>query len=223
MSDSVKIDLWRDGRAALLGALAELPVRQRSRLATAALYALRTAGFFGGWIEYHYSATDFATLIGRSDEYVMRLIRNRELQPVSEDARGWMIPASTGQAWLDSRRFGKSTTLSSIETGLVGEKVSHKEGHLGTEPGTGTVIDAVIDHAPDLRGRCQVEGLSTKRTRKRLQNKGVTRSDVGSDAAATAQAPGTPAVSAGPDAGLGRVGGGSRAAGSAQIHMGDND
>lgn len=227
MKETVNVDLWRDGRAAVLSALQELPERQRSRVTSAVLYALRAAGFFRGWIEYHYSATAFATLIGRSDEYVMKLIRREELAPVCQDARGWMIPASTGQAWLDARTFRKNTTSIPIETGVSGEKNPYKEAGLGASPGDGPA-GRVPDHGPvyEVPGM-RVEGISTKRTRKRQQIRMVRASDAGCDAAATAQAPSAtrpgPAATSTASAASGPGGGGSGAAEVPKIHMGHDE
>jgi hypothetical protein len=101
----VIFDAWSDARNVVFKALEGLPPRERSRLASAVVDALRGAHLLAQAVEQHYSAVQFAALLGRSDEYVMGLIRKGLLKPVMRDGRGWLIPASTCQRWLDEHTF----------------------------------------------------------------------------------------------------------------------
>jgi excisionase family DNA binding protein len=99
------VDVFGEARRAVFMALDGLQPRERSRAATAIVERLRAAGLLARGIEYHYSATDAAKLIGRSDEYVTERCMSGELSPVMRDGRGWLIPASTLQKWLDEHTF----------------------------------------------------------------------------------------------------------------------
>ena len=112
-------------RAVLLALGDSLPVQKRGLVAMRIVDALRAGGFIGG-IEQHYSATRFAMLIERCDEYVTKQIRLLKIAPVYRDDRGWMIPASSGQRWLDEHTFEKSREVSAKDTGAMGEKNNTK-------------------------------------------------------------------------------------------------
>lgn len=116
-------DVWGSARRVVLSALDELSPRVRTRLAVAVIDGLAAARLLRAGIEEHYSAKELAALLGRSDEYIVSLIRRNQLSPVSRDGRGWLIPASTAQRWLDEHVFGKSTTFSAKDTGATVGKI----------------------------------------------------------------------------------------------------
>ena len=91
----------------LLGGL--LPERLRARAAARVAAELRDAGLLGSSVEEHYSAADLARRIGRSAEYLVSEIAARRLWPVLRDARGYLIPASSVNAWLAEYAFESST------------------------------------------------------------------------------------------------------------------
>jgi hypothetical protein len=108
-------------------------------MAAAVTERLREAGLLAQAVEQHYSAVQLGALLGRSDEYVMQLIRKGKLAPVSRDGRGWLIPASTAVRYLAEHTFGESSKISRIETGVSGGKIMIKEGELdGSQAGDGS-------------------------------------------------------------------------------------
>lgn len=127
MNERPITDVWSEVRRVIFDALGGLKPREQSRLAAATADALRDAGLLARAIEQHLTARQFARLINRCEEYVGKRCESGELSPVSRDDRGWMIPTSTAQCWLDRHCFGKSNRVSPLETGSMGENNSIKE------------------------------------------------------------------------------------------------
>jgi hypothetical protein len=102
---------------------------------------LRDASLLARTVEQHYTARQMAKLINRSEEYVSKLCTTGQLGNVSRDDRGWMIPTSSVQRWLDLHRFEKSNRVGSIG---MGERV---ENNLHKEHSTGGGLDGVDNQA----------------------------------------------------------------------------
>ena len=121
----VVVDVWAEARRAAFLALEGLEPRMQSRLASRVADILRDAGLLAHAVEQHYSAVRLGALLGRSDEHVMQLIHRGKLAPVSRDGRGWLIPASTCQRYLDEHTFGKSGRIPVYETGAAALSYLH--------------------------------------------------------------------------------------------------
>lgn len=113
----VVFGVWDDARRAAFLTLDGTEPRMRGRLASRVADSLRDAGLLAHAVEQHYSAVQFASLLGRSDEHIMQLIRVRKLAPVMRDGRSWLIPASTCQRYLDEHTFGESSRIPEYEAG----------------------------------------------------------------------------------------------------------
>lgn len=141
----ITVDVFAEARRAAFLALDGLPPRERSKVATAIVERLRKAGLLARGVEYHYSAMDLAALLGRCDEYVIKRCMNGELSPVMKDGRGWLIPASTAQRWLDEHTFGKSIGICTKDTGASGGKNNIKAAAFelitSTGDGNGLILE----------------------------------------------------------------------------------
>jgi excisionase family DNA binding protein len=187
-------DVYADAKRAVFSALDGLTPREQARRASAIVRALRAAGLLARGIDCHYSAKEAAAVLGRSDEYVMKLIRDGKLQPVSRDDRGWLIPASTLQQWLDDHAFhafSKSSRISSLKTGANGENISTKGAA----------------EKPGMSGESNpIDAQAGGQAAERLQTQGSGNTDAGDDAA---HPPVTPALEREPSLQQTRGGGGS--------------
>lgn len=107
----VQFGVQEDARRAVLAALEVLPDAQRleplqrARLASKLTLALRDAGCLASAVEQHYDAQQTAGLIQRCAKYVGLQAKAGQFGPVCRDDRGWLIPASGIQRWLDGRLF----------------------------------------------------------------------------------------------------------------------
>lgn len=111
----VQFGVQEDARRAVLDVLAgvkALNERERARLASGLVVALREAGCLASSVEQHYDATQAAGLISRCTKYVGHQARDGFFGPVLRDDKGWLIPASGLQRWLDARLFSDSTISS---------------------------------------------------------------------------------------------------------------
>lgn len=88
-----------------------LSERQRARVASCIAAELRDVGLLGSSVEEHYSAEGLAQRIERSAGYVSKEIAKLRLAPVLRDARGYLIPASSANAWLARYVFESSTAM----------------------------------------------------------------------------------------------------------------
>lgn len=107
----VQFGVQEDARRVALEVLADghysklLNDRERSRVASMLVAALRDAGCLAQSVEQHYDATQTAVLIRRCSKYVGLQARAGGFGPVMRDDGGWLIPATGIQRWLDARLF----------------------------------------------------------------------------------------------------------------------
>lgn len=112
----VQFGVQEDARRAVLDVLAGerhaklLNDRQRSQLAHELVAALREAGCLASAVEQHYDATQTAQLISRCSKFVGLEAKAGRFGPVMRDDKGWLIPASGIQRWLDARTFQVRTS-----------------------------------------------------------------------------------------------------------------
>lgn len=182
------LEVWAEARRAVYTALSCLGPRERGPVATRIVDTLRDGGFLAVAVEYHYSGLVVSELLGRSDEYVNVRCKNGVLSPVSRDGRGWLIPASTLQRYLDARIFTpseKSNRINPIKTGAKGEKIIIK-GAVDVSP-----VDAIygsIDYAASVLGMsdsaagCSVDGVATESATQVVDNEDSANRDVADDA-----------------------------------------
>lgn len=104
----VSLSLREDAARRVFSLLEVVPARERRRVALAVVEDFQRAGFFNFGIEQHYSAADFARLVGRSRAYIVQEIEAGRISPAFRDGGGFLIPASAGERWLESRRLGRS-------------------------------------------------------------------------------------------------------------------
>jgi hypothetical protein len=110
----VQFGVQEDARRVIADVLADghhsklLNDRQRARLAQVLTSALRDAGCLASAVEQHYDAQQTAVLIQRCSKYVGLQARAGAFGPVMRDDKGWLIPASGIQRWLEARLFAGS-------------------------------------------------------------------------------------------------------------------
>ena len=107
----VVVSLREDARRRVFSILAGVSARERGRLASAVVDEFARAGFFNSGIEQHYSAADFARLVGRSRAYIVQQIEAGRIAPAFRDRGGFLIPASAGERWLASQEVGAASRL----------------------------------------------------------------------------------------------------------------
>lgn len=121
-------------------ALASLPARQRSHLASVITSELRSAGLLGPRVEAHYSAPQAGLLLaGRCARWAAKAATEGKFGQCFRDGHGWLIPASGLELYLAARAVESSTALKKAApaTGeIAGKRVCKRAGLAGARART---------------------------------------------------------------------------------------